>query len=221
MLSTHLDDAVLSCGNFLYTHPSTTVMTILAGAPDALHEGYNSRTTGKPYAPDAIGVRRDEDLNALDFLNATPAWLDLLDVDYAAYRPSTDYGDSIQNEISRMLDEIRPMSVFAPLGLIHADHLAVSEACFRLAVNSPFTWYVYLDLPYGLGNRRALSRRIAAVRRYFQLVDLDSFDGDPEIKQRAMSFYRSQYATTRHNHRKAFDATMRGGERYWRMEPLP
>ena len=132
---------------------------------------------------------------------------------YRAYRAA--YGDPGR------LDEIRPMSVFAPLGLIHADHLAVSEACFRLAVNSPFTWYVYLDLPYGLGNRRALSRRIAAVRRYFQLVDLDSFDGDPEIKQRAMSFYRSQYATTRHNHRKAFDATMRGGERYWRMEPLP
>ena len=218
VLSPHLDDAVLSCGSFLHAHPSTTVVTVLAGAPDAFHEGYNSETTGKPYAPDAIGVRRDEDRRAMDFLGATPIWLDLLDADYAAYRPPTDYGDVIKDEIGRVLDEIRPKSVFAPLGLMHADHVAVSQACLELAVDSPFAWYLYMDLPYGLANRRLSSRRVATISRHVRLVEFDSYVGEPGIKQRAMSLYASQYAMTRRNFRKKFDATMRGTERYWRVD---
>lgn len=220
VLSPHLDDAVLSCGHFLFAHPSTAVVTVLAGAPDALHEGYNSKTTGKPYAPDAISVRRDEDRKAMDFLGATPVWLDLLDADYAAYRPPTDYGDVIRDEIGRVLSEMRPKSVFAPLGLMHADHLAVSEACLELAINSPFTWYLYMDLPYGLANRRVLSRRVATVSQHVRLVEFDSYDGEPGIKQRAMGLYASQYAPTRRSFRRGFDATMRGTERYWRVDAL-
>ena len=220
VLSSHLDDAVLSCGHFLYANPLTTVVTVLAGAPDTNHEGYNSKTTGKPYAPDAISVRRDEDRQALDYLSATPVWLDLLDADYAAYRPSTNYVEVIQGEIARVLNKARPKSVFAPLGLIHADHLAVSEACIGLAVNSPFTWYLYMDLPYGFADRRLLLRRVATVRRHVQLVEFNLYGGEPGIKRRAMSLYASQYAPTRQSSPKGFDATMRGGERYWRVETL-
>ena len=220
VLSPHLDDAVLSCGHFLYAHPSTIVVTVLAGAPDTFHEGYNSETTDKPYAPDAISVRRDEDRRAMDFLSATPVWLDLLDADYGAYRPPTDYGDVIQGEIGRVLNETRPKSVFAPLGLINADHLAVSEACLALAVNSPFAWYLYMDLPYGLARPRKVSRRVAAISQRVQLVELDRYDGEPSVKQRAMGLYASQYAPTRRNFTKGFDATMRGGERYWRVVAL-
>jgi LmbE family N-acetylglucosaminyl deacetylase len=217
VLSTHLDDAVLSCGHFLYRHPSTTVATVLAGAPQVSHEGYNSRTTGQSYAPDAIRVRRDEDREAMELLGATPVWLDLLDADYAAFRPTGDYGDLIQAEISRVLDVVRPVSVLAPLGLIHHDHLAVSDACLELAATSRFTWYLYMDLPYALASRRALSRRLARLGRRVRLEEFDAFDGEPGMKQKAMSLYASQYGVTRETFPDEFDATMVGPERYWRM----
>lgn len=220
VLSPHLDDAVLSCGHFLYANPSTTVVTVLAGAPDGFHEGYNSRTTEKPYAPDAISVRRDEDRKAMNFLGATPLWLDLLDADYVAYRPPRDYVDVIRDEIVRVLEETRPASIFAPLGLTHSDHLAVSDACIGLAGNSTFTWYLYMDLPYGLANRRMSSRRLATLSRHVRLVEFDSYDGEPGMKERAMNFYSSQYEPTRKNFRRSFAATMRGKERYWRVETL-
>src|ERR1019366_2715036 len=119
VLSPHLDDAVFSCGHFMKSHPSITVVTAMAGAPDVLHDGYNSTTTDKPYAPDAVSLRRDEDRAAVEFLGATPIWLDLLDSDYAQYRPPGDYVPAISAKIARALDDARPASVFAPLGLIH------------------------------------------------------------------------------------------------------
>jgi LmbE family N-acetylglucosaminyl deacetylase len=218
VFSPHLDDAVLSCGFLLHANPSCTVVTVLAGAPEAFHNGYNSRTTGKLYAPDAITVRREEDRRALDFLCATPVWLDLFDGDYAAQRPPAKYGEVIHGEIVRVLDEIRPKSVFSPLGLDHADHVAVSEACLEIAAHSPLAWYLYMDLPYGYFNRRVLNRRITWVKNRVQLGELDSYEGEPGVKQRAMSLYTSQYDPTRRSNRRAFDATMRGAERYWRVE---
>lgn len=221
VLSTHLDDAVLSCGHFLLANPSTTVVTVLAGAPRVNHEGYNSRTTGRAFAPDAVGVRRDEDRLALTYLGATPVWLDLLDADYASYRPPSDYGEVIREEIDRVLDELHPKSVLAPIGLMHADHLAVADACLELCVNTPFTWYLYMDLPYGVVGRRALSKRISSVGKRVRLVELEPFDGDSEIKLRTTGIYASQYDATRENFSKGFDAAMRGGERYWLAEASP
>lgn len=220
VVSTHLDDAVLSCGQFLYANPSTTVVTVLAGAPDVPHEGYNSSTTGKPFAPDAINVRRDEDHAALNLLGATPVWLDLLDADYGAHRPTRDFVTAIRDEIAQVLNQMRPTSIFAPLGLMHADHLAVSDACIELSVDSPFAWYLYMDLPYGLARRRVLSRRLSSVSRRVQLVELIAYSIDTNIKEQAVNLYSSQVAPTRKNFRKSFDATLRGGERYWRVETL-
>jgi LmbE family N-acetylglucosaminyl deacetylase len=218
VLSSHLDDAVLSCGQFLYAHPSTTVVTVLAGAPDAIHEGYNSSTTGKRYAPDAIDVRRDEDRKALGLLGATPVWLDLLDADYSAQRPQEDFVTVIRAEIARVLEQTKPASIFAPLGLMHPDHVAVSDACFELTVNSTSTWYLYMDLPYGLASRRVLSRRLSTVTQRVHLMELSSYNSEPGIKEQAVNLYASQYAPTRKSFRKSFDATLRGEERYWRVE---
>lgn len=218
VFSPHLDDAVLSCGHFLHTHPSTTVVTVLAGAPDVHHDGYNSATTGDTYAPDAVNLRREEDRRAMEFLGVTPRWLELLDSDYAEYRPSTDYREVIQGELAVVLDEVAPKSVFAPLGLIHPDHVAVSEACATLATEQSYAWYFYMDLPYGIGNRRSVVRRLASLRRRLKLVRLDSYEGEPGVKQQAMSLYQSQYEPTRQNYPKGFDETTVGTERYWRAQ---
>jgi LmbE family N-acetylglucosaminyl deacetylase len=218
VIAPHLDDAVLSCAHLLYKNPSSMVVTALAGAPQVDHVGYNSKTTGQSYAPDAVEVRRDEDRVALDYLAAAPIWLYLLDADYAKHRPPGDYRDVIRDEIARVLYETSPQSVFAPLGLMHPDHVAVSDASLQLAANSPLTWYLYMDLPYGHYGRRALTRRIAVVGQRFRLVEFDSYEGDPDIKLRAVALYSSQYDTTRTNFREVFDVAMSGAERYWRLE---
>src|SRR6516164_4596576 len=87
-VSTHLDDVVLSCGHFLAAHPGCTVLTVLAGAPNEFHDGYNRRATGESYAPDAIAKRRAEDDSALALLSAHPVRLPLLDGDYFGLRSS-------------------------------------------------------------------------------------------------------------------------------------
>jgi hypothetical protein len=44
-----------------------------------------------------------------------------------------------RDEVGRVPSETRPKSVFASLGLMHADQLSVSEARLELAVSSPFS----------------------------------------------------------------------------------
>lgn len=46
IVSTHLDDAVLSCVHLLPANLGDTVITAFDDAPQELHVGYNSRTTG-------------------------------------------------------------------------------------------------------------------------------------------------------------------------------
>jgi hypothetical protein len=72
-------------------------------------------------------------------------------------------------------------------------------------------------LPYALASRRALSRRLARLGRRVRLEEFDAFDGEPGMKQKAMSLYASQYGVTRETFPDEFDATMVGPERYWRM----
>jgi LmbE family N-acetylglucosaminyl deacetylase len=117
-----------------------------------------------------------------------------------------------------VLDETQPRSVFAPLGLIHPDHLAVSEACRTLMSEYALTWYLYMDLPYGLASRITVSKRLRAFRQRADLVAFDGYDAEPGLKQRVMSLYETQYEQTRQNFRRRFDATTRGAERYWRVE---
>jgi LmbE family N-acetylglucosaminyl deacetylase len=218
ILSTHLDDAVLSCTDLLRSQSSPAVATVFAGAPAVVHKGYNSECTGQSFAPDAMRVRRDEDLEALNFLGATPIWLDLFESDYAGFRPSVGFDESLQSAISQTINDVKPTSVFLPLGLIHPDHVALSKAGVALIPQFPVAWYMYLDLPYGAGQRWVVMRRRVALRRQVRLRSLNGGASEPGLKQRAMSFYQSQYEVTRQNYREGFDIAMHGGERYWRAE---
>ena len=218
VISTHLDDAVLSCAQFIHANPGTTVVTVLAGAPDVYHKGYNSKSTGKPYAPDAVRMRRDEDAKAMSMLSAQYVWLDLLDNDYLQANPRIDDQDEIRDAISGVLRERQPVSVVAPLGLIHADHVAVSDACLELAIRSEHEWYLYMDMPYGPAVPRTVPQRIATVETKVELEVLEPFHGDPDIKRPVMKAYSSQYGPTRRSHRRGFRASMKASEQYWRIK---
>ena len=220
VVSSHLDDAVLSCGDLLFAHPSTTVLTVFAGAPPVEHVGYNSRCTGKSFAPDAMVVRRQEDRRALEYLGATPVWLDLFEEEYASYRPTSDYRLIVRDEIARVLDDARASTVFAPLGLIHPDHRMVSDACVDVASEDTRTWYAYLDLPYGLGgraNRWAASKRRRDLGRRLNLIALHRAWNRSGLKVEAMAHYSSQVGPTRESFPEGYDLAMQGGEEYWRL----
>lgn len=219
VVSPHLDDAIYSCANLLIAHRGSSVVTVFAGAPNVMHDGYNSASTGEPFAPDAITVRREEDRVALDRVNATPIWLELFEADYEDHRPDVRYVDLIRDDLIRVINDVRPASVFVPLGLIHPDHLAVSEACEALWSGDDVTWYVYMDLPYGMAHPRNVKKRLRKLRRAAPLVEFDGFVGDHDIKHELIALYGSQYEATRRNYRKVFDDTERFEERYWQVRP--
>ena len=217
VISTHLDDAVLSCAQLINATSDVTVVTVLAGAPEEFHEGYNSQTTGESFAPHAMKIRRDEDARAMSMLSADYVWLDLLENDYLGSHPRSNDTQEIREALSHVLNERRPRTVLSPLGLFHPDHLAVSNACLELATQSEFEWYLYLDMPYGLAIPKLVPERLATIDTSVNLATPDTFSGDPDIKRDVMKLYVSQFAPTRRNHRRGFKATMKASERYWKI----
>src|SRR5258708_7760213 len=108
-ISTHLDDVALSCSFALLANPESTVVTVLAGAPEAMYESdksYNSNTTGERYAPDAVRKRRNEDATAMKFLSTKPIWLGLFDNDYIHKDPRTEDKQEIMDSISRVITKV-------------------------------------------------------------------------------------------------------------------
>jgi hypothetical protein len=50
-----------------------------------------------------------------------------------------------------------------------------------------------MNLRYGLASRRMRSMRMATVSRYVQLIEFDSYEGEPDDKQRTEGLYAAQY----------------------------
>ena len=216
-ISPHLDDVALSCAKFLHRNPGSTVVTVLAGAPNQHHLGYNAMTTGQHFAPAAMQVRRDEDAEAMSSLSANYVWLDLLDRDFLERDPSPEDQLRMQHAIGDAVAKSGAQSVVAPLGLIHADHGAVSNACLSLIPHSTLDWYLYMEMPYGQARPRKMTRRLKEVRKVVNLTSLEPYWGDDEVKNRAIRLYASQIRHVRKSFPRGFAATLVDGERYWRI----
>lgn len=145
-ISTHLDDAVLSAGQAVASWPGSTVLTVCSHAPEEpMSTDYDQRS-GFTTAREAAYCRRMEDRAACAVLGASPVHLGMVDGQYGT---PLDIG-SVENAIGTAIDEIKPRVVVAPLGLVHADHLAVAEACRYLITQDSFPdveWWVYEDQP--------------------------------------------------------------------------
>jgi len=216
-VSTHLDDAVLSCGHYLSINPNSVVLTALAGAPERLREGYNANTTGELYAPDAVQKRRSEDSAAMNFLSVRPpVWMELYDNDFMHWiRKRNDHKEMV-SAIGLAIREIGSGSVVTPLGLTHSDHVAVSNACIELAKNSDLEWYLYMDMPYAQRSSKVLRKREAFIRTILSLDDLEPVQIDGGKKHDALKIYKSQYAAIGGGKSK-FDEEMMTAEIYWRV----
>ena len=81
VVSTHLDDAVLSCYREL--GPETVVVTVFAGIPPPGEPGSWDRRTGAPDSTARMRERREEDIEALALSGCRAIHLDLLDSQYA------------------------------------------------------------------------------------------------------------------------------------------
>ena len=216
-VSTHLDDVVLSCGHFLSKNPQSVVLTVLAGAPDRLREGYNSNTTGEIYAPNAVRKRRNEDAAAMNFLSVmSPEWLSLYDNDFLHWIRRRNDHEEIVLAIDVAIQKIGAGSVVTPLGLKHLDHVAIANACIELAKKSDLEWYLYMDMPYGQRRPKALRKREAFVRKSLNLDELQPLQIDGHQKHEAFKLYESQYAPIGGG-KPDFDQVMMAAEKYWRL----
>jgi LmbE family N-acetylglucosaminyl deacetylase len=216
-VSTHLDDAVLSCGHFLSENPQAVVLTVLAGAPEKLREGYNANTTGEIYAPDAIRKRRNEDAAAMNFLSVrSPVWLGHYDNDFMHwFRRRKDHKEIVRG-IELAIREIGARSVVTPLGLKHSDHVAIANACIELAKNSDLEWYLYMDMPYAQRRPKELRKREAFVRTILNLDELQSVQINTHQKHEAFRLYETQYVPIGGG-KPEFDQEMMTAEKYWHV----
>jgi LmbE family N-acetylglucosaminyl deacetylase len=119
VVSPHLDDAVLSVGQFLAGRPGTTVATIFAGYPKVLETQTDyDKLSGFNSAGEAITNRRIEDRLALAHLEAAPVHLDHLDHQYGE---EPDFA-AIVEELKALITRVDPEFIAGPLGLLHPDH---------------------------------------------------------------------------------------------------
>jgi LmbE family N-acetylglucosaminyl deacetylase len=144
VISPHLDDAVLSVGQWLATQDDVQVVTVFAGAPpdpqylgdyDRLHGGATSSRA-------AMLERQAEDRAACALLGVEPVHLGFYDCQYNARY------NNHEAEIVEMLARLcaGASHVLAPLGVGHPDHLLLSRLA-REACTTRTSMWLYEDLP--------------------------------------------------------------------------
>jgi LmbE family N-acetylglucosaminyl deacetylase len=214
-ISPHLDDAVLACGEALFSQPGAVVATLFAGSPAR----YGPVTpwdadAGFRTGQDVMAQRRAEDRAALAVLAAQPCWLGFLDRQYVEAPAQQDRG-ALEQAIRDLVDRLQPARVLIPLGLFHSDHTLASDAALATAANrADVRWTLYEDALYrrlpGVVQQRL--HRFATLRWHVTPVDLPG--GNLACKRAAVACYASQLRALNVEKRPGhMDAFAR--ERYW------
>jgi LmbE family N-acetylglucosaminyl deacetylase len=109
-VSSHLDDAVLSAGQFIGGRPDCVIATVLTATPPnkTVLTSYDV-STGFKSAEEAMENRRREDIEALSVLGATHRHLDFVDSQYGF---SLDTSDLVK-QLRKLIDELDPEFVVA------------------------------------------------------------------------------------------------------------
>ncbi len=215
IVSPHLDDAVLACGDMLARHPGSLVVTVFSGRPPAaIGLAPWDADAGFVEGDDVIGIRRGEDRRALAHLAARPLWLRFRDAQYGR----TASVHAVARALGRVIRREAPAAVYFPLGLFHSDHLLASEACLRLAErDSRREWIAYADALYRSLDD-FLARRLDALRaRGIRLtaVTMPRRAAAPP-KRRAVAEYASQLRALRTPGRLGLADALKP-ERTWRI----
>jgi LmbE family N-acetylglucosaminyl deacetylase len=208
VVSPHLDDAVLSAGQFLAGLPGAVVVTMLAGIPDPPVTTPWDAASGFATSQEAVETRRAEDEAALALLKATPAHLDFLDGQYAPADPS-----ALTDALVEQVERHRPEFVLGPLGVHHDDHERIRDAVLAADLDVPL--WLYEDLPYRVNRPEAAAAALQTIRGRGYTPELGFIGTGPVAsKTVALWCYRSQMRLP------YFDNihTMLVPERFWRVE---
>ncbi len=185
VISTHLDDGILSAGQFIAGHPSPNLLTVFAGIPDDGFVTDYDKSCGFETSKFAMEARRNEDRQATAMLNSGYIHGKLLDSQYKKEQPS-----DIIKLIEVVLSDRTYDFVVAPLGLRHPDHIAVADATLKL---KPDNLYLYEDLPHRVTNPELVFDRFEQLKKQgFKPSQEFIGDGAIELKMRALMCYHSQ-----------------------------
>lgn len=212
IVSPHLDDAVLSCGEAMQG-AKARILTVFAGIPTGdlplTHFDANSGFTG---AEQAVRARRTEDKRAGWVLGASTEHLAFFDRQYGV---THDVGEVVAMMRER-LAAIAPTVLYAPLGLLHPDHELVARVARGVARSLELPLVVYEELP-----GRVLARHVDVAPAFAQLED-EGWTVDPynsptirtpasvALKAAAVGCYASQaWALDEHS--------VLVPERFWRL----
>jgi LmbE family N-acetylglucosaminyl deacetylase len=195
VVSPHLDDGVIGCGDALAGTESAAVVTVFAGIPlTGMPAGYWDKRSGFSSGEEATLKRREEDSAALAVLGAEPIWLDFVDSQYGP-RPSAA---AITAAVGTALTAVGPDAVMVPMGLGHADHRLVRRATLRLRPLLPtVTWILYAEPIYRLSALR-VEHVLSTMSRAGIGLSSESTPSDlvsSSQKRDAVSCYRSQLRT--------------------------
>jgi LmbE family N-acetylglucosaminyl deacetylase len=157
VISAHLDDAVISCGQFLAAHPGTTVVTVFAGVPVEYPDPPSpwSVLGGFTAADDVVQARRDEDRRALEHLGCAPRWLEFLESMFLADGDVVAGAPEIADALEAALGELHPSVVLLPFGLANPEHVVVHDATLLVrerwadrVTDRTVAWVAYEDIAY-------------------------------------------------------------------------
>ena len=174
VVSTHLDDAVLSCYSLL--GPETVVVTVLAGVPpESCPLGEWDELGGAASSRERVLERRAEDEQALSLSGAAHVHLDFFDSQYWDWLPRPTVAELAAGLRRHLTGEI-----YAPAGIGNTDHVLVREAVRAVSPGA----VLYADLPYALRHGfgdpgrdvelddATVEQKIAAARCYATQIDL-------------------------------------------------
>jgi LmbE family N-acetylglucosaminyl deacetylase len=189
-ISPHLDDVVLSLGQFLAGRPDVIVATVCTDVPARAHATGFDRNCGFRFANEAVRARRREDILALEMLHAAHRHLGFYDSQYGTELDAAE----ITLAILGLVDKTGCDLVLGPLGLVHPDHQVVAQAMLDAATKRPdLQWWLYEELPARVLWPERVAEALDRVRAAGFDPVLDFIGtGDLERKHRALLRYSSQ-----------------------------
>ncbi|CAB3763229.1 PIG-L family deacetylase [Paraburkholderia humisilvae] len=218
VVSPHFDDAVFSCGALLATSPDAAVCTVFAAPPE--HDMCTEWDTKAGFAGayESVHARTIEDNHALAVLDAIPVRLPFRDAQYLDSPSISKLAFALEETIYGSTAN----TLLMPLGLFHADHLLVFNACCEILPRlSHLTWFAYEEAIYrpmrGVVQERLVDlakRGIVATPAYPVADHTIDMQRQALMKREAVSAYTSQL--------RAFGpqgyADVFASERYWRLD---